>query len=222
MKNSLIALFIITIVISCATTSNLIPRYGVESHSAHEFKKHDIEFVNGVVNQFGSKDSAYTAYIYIAWDYFFKKQLDLSMKRFNQAWLIDENRPEVYFGFAGLSIMKNDYETANKFIAQGYNNYGDSDCILSLNSMERALRLNNHTNGIIIAIKEMIKRKRKHPYYYNLGYYYNSIGEIDSSVSYFSKAIDMMPNDTVSLDYRAYIYQIQKKYELAQNDYNKI
>ena len=54
------------------------------------------------IKKFGSVDSAVAVYIDRAWQYYYTDSLDSAMKRFNQAWLLNSDFSDAYFGFAAL------------------------------------------------------------------------------------------------------------------------
>ena len=79
--------------------------YGNISKDAH-LKEIDNKFINSVVEQFGSREIASKEHVKFAWYYYQNGDLKTAMKRFNQAWLLDPNNEEVFFGFGLLMSMK--------------------------------------------------------------------------------------------------------------------
>lgn len=54
-------------------------------------------------------------YISKGWEYFYSDENDLSMKRFNQAWLLDNKNPEIYWGFGNLLGKRGEFEKSIRF-----------------------------------------------------------------------------------------------------------
>lgn len=90
---------------------SLIPMYG-GFEKTDEQKRTDKEFVDGIVEIFGSKKEASFVAINKAKESFEKGDLDMSMRRYNQAWLLDENNPEIYTGFGDIFKKRGDIEEA--------------------------------------------------------------------------------------------------------------
>ncbi len=65
--------------------------------------------------QFENRKSAAEYYIQSAWNSFYKNDDVTSMKRFNQAWLLDKKNADVYWGFGNLLGKKGEYEKSIKF-----------------------------------------------------------------------------------------------------------
>ena len=93
---------------------NKKPMYGNIAKS-EQYKKIDNEFIAHSLKQFGSIDSATKVYIDHAWRYFYNSDLETAMKRFNQAWLLNAEYPDSYFGFAALLELQHNLSEADKF-----------------------------------------------------------------------------------------------------------
>src|SRR5437868_5785633 len=78
---------------------NTLPMYG-EVQKNDELKKIDDDFKKACLVQFKTIDSAVSVQIDNAWRYFYNNDLKTAMKRFNQAWLLNPEFPDSYFGFA--------------------------------------------------------------------------------------------------------------------------
>jgi len=116
MRNYKILLLSITIgLYSCTVKGqqpdNTKPMYGEVSKN-EQYEKIDNEFIEICLSQFGTIDSAVNVHINFAWQYFYNNDLKMAMKRFNQAWLLNPEFPDSYFGFAALmEIQKNKNES---------------------------------------------------------------------------------------------------------------
>ena len=83
--------------------ADLIPMYGGMGRASNQaIKEGDEEFIANVVEEFGTRQNAAKAFVEIAFRLYRKNDLSTSMRRFNQAWLIDPQNPEVYWGFASV------------------------------------------------------------------------------------------------------------------------
>ncbi|MDG1476342.1 MAG: hypothetical protein P8Q14_04295, partial [Vicingaceae bacterium] len=113
---------ILTIFSSCQSQDNKVdnisPMYG-EVEKSKEHKEIDEEFIQDCLKQFGSIDSSVNVQIDHAWRYFYNNDLETAMKRFNQAWLLNPEFPDSYFGFASLLEMQNKSKEANRFYNLG-------------------------------------------------------------------------------------------------------
>lgn len=86
-----------------------VPMYGrMDRSSVPALKKGDEEFISNVTKQFGSRQAAASAWIDQGFFFYQKDELEMAMRRFNQAWLLDPNNPEVYWGFSSILYDKGD------------------------------------------------------------------------------------------------------------------
>ncbi|MET0069190.1 MAG: hypothetical protein ABW096_04070 [Candidatus Thiodiazotropha sp.] len=125
MKSStkyLLVLSIVPILTSCvaATTAKQqrideVPMYGgMDRSSMPELKDGDEKFISSVTEKFGSREKASTAWVDQGFKFYKDDQLGMAMRRFNQAWLLDPENPEVYWGFAAVLTDQEKYcEAAN-------------------------------------------------------------------------------------------------------------
>lgn len=98
-----------------ALASNEQPMYGNKPVTEEQKKLND-QVVNEVIKRSGSKQAALEHTITLAWQYFYDKHdPETAMKRFNQAWLIDPNNDEVYYGFGFLMSVQGNGEEAIPF-----------------------------------------------------------------------------------------------------------
>lgn len=93
----------------CLDGLNLLPMYG-EVQKCKKQIELDAEFIKASEKQFKNRKKASDFYVSKGWEYFYSDESDLSMKRFNQAWLLDNKNPEVYGGFGNLLGKRGDFE----------------------------------------------------------------------------------------------------------------
>lgn len=75
---------------------------GIDRSAIPELKAGDARFVSDVVAQFGSKEKAANHWVDVGYKFYRENKLGMAMRRFNQAWLLNPNNPEVYAGFASV------------------------------------------------------------------------------------------------------------------------
>ncbi|MCB0804128.1 MAG: tetratricopeptide repeat protein [Flavobacteriales bacterium] len=79
---------------------NLIPMYGepyIEKNK--EYIEVDNEFLKKIDKDFELRSTAANQFVLLGLDYFYQGDLQTSMKRFNQAWLLDTSNAGVFFGY---------------------------------------------------------------------------------------------------------------------------
>jgi hypothetical protein len=63
--------------------------------------------INEVTKEAGSKQAALKRTVKLAWRYFYKSNdRGAAIKLFNQAWLLDPDSDEVYYGFGVLMSLR--------------------------------------------------------------------------------------------------------------------
>ena len=62
--------------------------------------------------QLGSKEYGAEQMVRLALDFYHKGDLAMAMKRYNQAWLLNPNNADIYFGFARIAEKKNNLDEA--------------------------------------------------------------------------------------------------------------
>lgn len=80
---------------------SLMPMYG-KVEKTPEQKKSDKEFIDAVTEATGSREKATTEAIARSKDFLKKGDLEMAMRRANQAWLLDNNNPDVYINFGDI------------------------------------------------------------------------------------------------------------------------
>ena len=118
MKNYSFGIILIAIGISSCLNAqqpdNKKPMYG-EVPKSERYKEIDAEFIAKCLATFGTIDSAVQAHIAFGWEYFCYNDLETSMKRFNQVWLLDAECPDAYFAFSALMKVQGNTKEAKRF-----------------------------------------------------------------------------------------------------------
>lgn len=91
----------------CKEDINLLPMYGNIPKCEQQIKS-DQDFIAFSESKFKDRKTAAVSSVNSGWDYFYKNDLETSMKRFNQAWLLDSLNADVYWGFGVLLGTKQD------------------------------------------------------------------------------------------------------------------
>lgn len=80
-----------------------VPMYGgLDRTRIPELKAGDEKFITEVTAHFGSRETAGRAWIEQGFKFYYQGNLVAAMRRFNQAWLLDPNNPDTYWGFAAV------------------------------------------------------------------------------------------------------------------------
>ncbi|QDL36363.1 tetratricopeptide repeat protein [Rhodoferax sediminis] len=79
------------------------PMYeGIDRSKVQELKAADERFISDATTQFGSRERASALWVNQGYKYYKQDQLGMAMRRFNQAWLLNPENPEVYAGFGAV------------------------------------------------------------------------------------------------------------------------
>ncbi|WP_223787780.1 hypothetical protein [Marinicella meishanensis] len=83
-----------------------VPMYGGMDRSADpRLAAGDAQFTAQVLAEYGDPRTGSLAYVDQGFAYYAEDNLDDAMRRFNQAWLLDDSNPEVYYGFGSVLLM---------------------------------------------------------------------------------------------------------------------
>ena len=97
---------------------NTKPMYGEIPKSA-DYQMVDEEFIDTAMKEFTSREEAAKFYVARAWQHVWQDSLDIAMKRFNQAWLLDPRNPDCFWGFGVLTERKGNDTEAVRFLDLG-------------------------------------------------------------------------------------------------------
>jgi tetratricopeptide (TPR) repeat protein len=112
-------LFSISISVLAASDDIQLPLYGGIDRNKHpELMEQDNRFIAKAISTFGTREHASEGYVESGFDLFSDNKFDKSMKRFNQAWLLNEDNPYVYLGFGLLLNKKEQSCEASKMFKQ--------------------------------------------------------------------------------------------------------
>jgi len=86
-----------------------VPMYGGMDRSAvPKLNKGDAKFIAKVTKEYGTRNLAAKAWVDQGFKFFEMKNYKKAMQRFNQAWLLDPDYADVYWGFSAVLYDKGD------------------------------------------------------------------------------------------------------------------
>ncbi|MGD8907977.1 MAG: tetratricopeptide repeat protein, partial [Chromatiales bacterium] len=93
-----------------------MPMYGQpEIDRPAHLVKADEDFINSVVSGFGTRKEASKAWWAQGEKHMSQGNLDFAMRRYNQAWLLNPNNYQPYWGFARVQLEKGNVDDALKY-----------------------------------------------------------------------------------------------------------
>ncbi|MDB5148407.1 MAG: Tetratricopeptide 1 repeat-containing protein [Mucilaginibacter sp.] len=99
---------------NCRDDINKLPIYGNLKKCGEQIEA-DRQFLKGIDDKHESRNVAAGQFVKRGWAYFYRGQLDTSMMRFNQAWLLDSLNSEVYWGFANILGRQKNFKASLYF-----------------------------------------------------------------------------------------------------------
>jgi tetratricopeptide (TPR) repeat protein len=196
--------------------------YG-EAEKDERYRKVDDEFREAMLKKFGIVENAVIDFINNAWILFYRNDLETAMRRFNQAWLLDPEFPDAYFGFAALLEMRKENEEAARFYRLGVEK--DTENMRTIICYQRISECKEQLNDIQGAIEALSKIKMLQPdesfVYKRLGFLYVKMDDKALAMEAYDKAIELDPKDAVTFHNRAYLYQTMEDYTQAITDYTR-
>jgi Tfp pilus assembly protein PilF len=108
----------------------LFPKYG-EVPKTKEQKLADQELIDDYVKQEGSRMKAFELLVRLGFNYLYKGDLKTAMYRFNQAWILEPENANCFWGFGAIYFTFGDYENALKQYDEGLKVDANSSGILT-------------------------------------------------------------------------------------------
>lgn len=201
--------------------SNVLPMYGPGEKNKEHIRL-DEEFISDVVKEHGSRQKACEVHINFGWRYFYNDDLETAMKRFNQAWLLNPNYPDSYYGFAALTRINNQDES---IILEKKGLKLDSDKSRAEECFQHAANCLEQLNKIEAAIyfySRLIELNPQSSFYFKKrGYLLSSNNQFKEALDDYNKAIKLDPSDAMTFNNRGFRHQQDRNLELAINDFTK-
>jgi hypothetical protein len=138
-----VTLFMLVCLLACTRRAeiNMLPMYGgVEKDQ--DYLNADKRFIETVEKNM-TRDSASKYFAMKGWEFLGANRVDLAIKRFNQAWLLDTNNYQAYWGFAAYyrTIGKPENEV-NQYFKMAYSKH-KKDCALNYQTLTSYLFMQN-------------------------------------------------------------------------------
>lgn len=93
-----------------------LPLYGGEEHGGHELTPWDRTFIANVTRAAGSREKAAQGVLDLGWQAVRERDPRRAIRRFNQAWLLTPDDPEVFWGLGVALGGKGDIDGAIRYI----------------------------------------------------------------------------------------------------------
>jgi tetratricopeptide (TPR) repeat protein len=209
-----------------AQCDNLKPMYGENCVKTEALQKTDAQFIKTEIKLCGTADSASRKYVRLGWGYFFRRDPQTAMKRFNQAWLLNPQNAGVYFGFGHLTryAFNKDAAEAEKYYRLGRER--DPKRISEPLSLVYLLRAFENANNLEASLDASTQLVQGFPEFgKGLGYkkrsfYYIQAQKPDQAIEDADKAIQLDPQDPDSYVTRGYAYSWQRNQQKALENYD--
>ena len=135
---------------------NQVPMYGGVAKN-EGMRASDRRFFESVRKLGATPGEAAPKFVVLGFRYFSKRDLATSIKRFNQAWMLDPNVGDIYHGFALIKVERDrDFLTAERFfkIAISYSNTGPR----AFADYGRLLLITNRPNDAIPVLRQAVEK----------------------------------------------------------------
>ena len=109
---------------------NEIPKYGGLKRTPEQLEA-DKKFIDTMVKHFGSRDKAADDAIRRGFDYLSKHDWRMAMKRFNQAWLLSPDKPEVPWGFGSALTYQGEFAEGERYFQEAVASKPDNGRLLA-------------------------------------------------------------------------------------------
>ncbi len=107
----------------------LLPKYG-EIEKTKEEKKSDEEFISNVMKKFKSEGDASNHMIELGFQYLYKGDLRTAIYRFNQAYLLDKDNSNIYWGYGAIYMAFGRFDLSREQYEEGLKVDSNNDNIL--------------------------------------------------------------------------------------------
>ena len=145
--------FVITYCVGAQRTVmlNHFPEYGKVEKSVLE-KRADMIFLADIKKSYSSMREASEDLVSAGWYYYYQKDIERAMFRFNQGWLCDSTYSMPYWGFAVVEATKGKFESANHYFNKSHS-LGNEHNSFFRDWSEMFLVLRRQTDSVKYAIK---------------------------------------------------------------------
>ena len=113
------------------TNIALIPMYGGLEKTEAQLEL-DKKFISQITEATGSREKGAQEFVKMGWKTFLaERNPTTAMMRFNQAWLLDPDNPDVLWGFGAVSGAMGKIADSVKFMRQASEKLGDNAMVLT-------------------------------------------------------------------------------------------
>lgn len=151
---------------SCPENINNLPLFGSVKKCPSQIEADNI-FLSECDKAFKNRNEAAKYYIEKGWDFFYKKQFDTSIRRFNQAWLLDTTNADIYWGLGNVLGASNKFEESMGFF-------------------KKSIQLNPNNAKVYECASTSLG---------NLFYKTKNVDQLKNCIDYLKKAISLDPNN---------------------------
>jgi tetratricopeptide (TPR) repeat protein len=92
-----------------AEANNDQPLYGNQPKTREQLAA-DKRFIDEIVRQAGSREAGSRAFVQKGWKFIAQRDAVTAIKRFNQAWLLDPNNADAFWGLGAALGLRADYD----------------------------------------------------------------------------------------------------------------
>lgn len=106
---------------STGTAIDQVPMYGgMNRQDVPTLKEADRAFIAGATSAFGDRQKASRAWADRGFRVYANGDSKMAMQRFNQAWLLDPENPESYWGFGLILRDRGDLESGRRMMKRAH------------------------------------------------------------------------------------------------------
>jgi len=163
------------------------PMYGKTQKCKQQLLE-DEQFIKDSENQYGSKEAASEAMLRFAWKHYVDGNLDASMERFNQAWLLDSLNNETYMGFANILSDQGKFEESVEFVQRSLSLHPESS---------------DNVRFLGLTYENLYFQTQKEDY-------------LNLSIEQLKKSISINPDNSLSYAMLAEVYNLANKNDSAR------
>lgn len=153
----------------CVDGINKLPMYGNMKKCRMQLED-DKNFI-AICEKSPGRKAATLHMVKRGWEYFYKNQLDTSMMRFNQAWLLDSLNADVYWGFGDLVGKQRKFKESLRFFKKSLKLKSDnaktwSDESISYGNIFFETKDQTYLDSAIISLKNAVRLDSSNPMFY--------------------------------------------------------
>ncbi len=100
------------------SNKRLLPKYGGAKKTKTE-KKSDADFIESAMSQFDTRREASDHMIDLGFNYYYRGDLKTAMYRFNQAYLLDAENANIYWGYGAIYMAFGEFELSREQYDEG-------------------------------------------------------------------------------------------------------